>query len=266
MSILHSPKQNHLIAALPIEEYTRLLPFFELVEMQLGQVIYEPNTRISQLYFPTTSIVGCMYELESGISRQVSMIGNEGVTGMCLLLGCDSTPATITVQSPGHGYRIKANVLKNEFESGGALQRLLLRFSQALILQTEQSAVDHRQSIEQQLCRFLLMSQDRLSGDSLPMTHELLASMLGVRRESVTQAAQMLQAEGAIQYKRGHITVVNRELMEDRVNDGYAILKKEYKRLLPKEPQTPAVITLRTNAVVSRISSGERETVQFRMS
>ena len=181
------------------------------------------------------------------------------------MLGCDSTPATVIVQSPGHGYGIKASVLKKEFESGGALQRLLLRFSQALILQTEQSAVDHRQSIEQQLCRFLLMSQDRLSSDSLPMTHELLASMLGVRRESVTQAAQMLQAEGAIQYRRGHITVVNREIMEERVSDGYAVLKEEYKRLLPAQPQITTGTTLRTNAIISGTGLGEKETTQYRM-
>lgn len=234
MSILHSPRQNQIIAALSIEEYTRLLPFLELVDMSLGQVIYEPNVRISYVYFPTTSIVARIYQLESGISRQVSMIGNEGVTGMSLLLGCNSTPATVTVQSTGHGYRIKATILKKEFESGGTLQQLLLRFSQALLLQTEQFAVDHCKSIEQQLCRFLLMSGDRLSSDSFVMTHELLSNMLGVRRESVTQAAQMLQVLGAIQYRRGHITMLNRGLMEDRVGNGYAVLKKECNRLLPK--------------------------------
>jgi CRP-like cAMP-binding protein len=202
--------------------------------MSLGQVIYEPNARISYVYFPTTSIVARIYQLESGISRQVSMIGNEGVTGMSLLLGCDSTPATVMVQSAGYGYRIKATILKKEFESGGTLQQLLLRFSQALLLQTEQFAVDHCKNIEQQLCRFLLMSGDRLSSDSLVMTHELLSNMLGVRRESVTQAAQTLQVMGAIQYRRGHITMLNRGLMEDRVGNGYAVLKKECNRLLPK--------------------------------
>jgi CRP-like cAMP-binding protein len=236
MSILHSPKQNQLLAALPAEEYARLLPYLELVDLPLGQVIYEPNTRISQLYFPTTCIISRMYELESGISRQVSMIGNEGVTGVSLLLGSETTPATVTVQSPGYSYRIKAGVLRKEFESGGFLQQLLLRFSQALLFQTEQCAVDHRQTVEQQLCRFLLMSHDRLAVASLPMTHELVGAMLGVRRESVTQAAQALQAVGAIQYRRGHITVLDRALLEERASDGYGVVKKLYQRLLQIKP------------------------------
>jgi CRP-like cAMP-binding protein len=260
MSILYSPKQNQILAALPVQEYTRLLPFLELVDLPLGHVIYEPNSRINQLYFPTTCIIARMYELESGISRQVSMVGNEGVTGMFLLLGCDRTPATVIVQSPGHGYRIKSNVLKKEFELGGTLQQLLLRFSQALLLQTEQCAVEHRQTIEQQLCRFLLMSLDRLPGDSLPMTHEMVASMLGVRRESVTQAAQTLQAVGAIQYRRGHITVVNRKLMEDRVSDGYEVLKKEYNRLLPKTPASQ-VPNFHGTMTPSRTGSGRSITI-----
>jgi CRP-like cAMP-binding protein len=246
MSIPHSPKQNQILGALPIDEYTRLLPFLEWVDLPLGHVIYEPNVRITYLYFPTTCIASRMYELESGISRQVSMIGNEGVTGMALLLGCDSTPATVIIQSAGHGYRIKANIMKKTFESGGALQQLLLRFSQALLLQTEQSAVEHRQTIDQQLCRFLLMSLDRSLGNSLPMTHDFVANMLGVRRESVTQSAQLLQAEGAIQYRRGHITIVDRKLLEDRVSDGYALLKKEYNRLLPAKPVPASITEVRT--------------------
>ena len=250
MSILHSPKQNQILGALPIDEYTRLLPFLERVDLPLGHVIYEPNVRITYLYFPATCIASRMYELESGISRQVSIIGNEGVTGMALLLGCDSTPATVIIQSAGYGYRIKANIIKKTFESGGALQQLLLRFSQALLLQTEQNAAENRQTIEQQLCRFLLMSLDRSLGNSLPMTHEFVASMLGVRRESVTQAAQLLQAEGAIQYRRGHITIVDRKLLEDRVSDGYAALKKEYNRLrlLPTHP-APATTAYAGTAV-----------------
>lgn len=236
MSIPHSPKQNQILGALPIDEYTRLLPFLEWVDLPLGHVIYEPNVRIAYLYFPVTCIASHMYELESGTSRQVSMIGNEGVTGMALLLGCDSTPATVVIQGSGYGYRIKASVMRKAFESRGALQQLLLRFSQALLLQTEQSAAEHRQTIEQQLCRFLLMSLDRSLGDSLSMTHEFVANMLGVRRESVTQSAQLLQAEGAIQYRRGHLTIVDRKLLEDRVSDGYAMLKKEYNRLLPARP------------------------------
>ena len=228
MSILHSPKQNQILAILSIEEYSRLLPFLELVDMPLGQVIYEPNSRVRFLYFPATCIISRMYELKSGISKQVSMVGNEGVIGMSLLLGYDSTPATDVVLSAGYGYRIKASVLKTEFEGSGSLQQLLLRFSQALLLQTEYWVVAHAQTIEQQLCRFLLMIQDRLPGDSLVMTHELVANMFGVRRESVTQAAQMLQSVGAIQYRRGHITIVNRELMEDRVGDSYAVILKVF--------------------------------------
>lgn len=226
MSISHSPKQNQIISALPVDEYTRILPFLELVNLSSGEVIYEPNIAISYVYFPTTCIIARVYQLESGLSRQVSMIGNEGVTGTSLLLGCDSTPATVIIQTPGYGYRIKANILKKELKPGGTLQRLLLHFTQALLLQTEQSAVDHRQTITNQLCRLLLMTEDRSSGNSLPMTHELVGNMLGVRRESVTAAAQTLQAEGAIKYRRGHITVVNRKLMEDRVSEGYVGLKK----------------------------------------
>ena len=248
MSILHSPKQNQLLAALPADEYARLLPHLELMDLPLGQVIYEPNTRISHLYFPTTCIIARMYELESGISRQVSMIGNEGVTGVSLLLGSETTPATVTVQSPGYSYRIKASILKKEFESAGFLQQLLLRFSQALLFQTEQCAVDHRQTVEQQLSRFLLMSQDRLAVASLPMTHELVGAMLGVRRESVTQAGQALQAEGAIQYRRGHITVVNRAVLEARATEGYSVVKKIYQRLLQDKSVTQPVQVIRAAA------------------
>lgn len=242
MSVFHSPKQNHIISALPVHEYTRLLPFLELMDLSVGEVIYEPNITICHVYFPTTCIVARVYQLESGLWRQVSMIGNEGVTGTSLLLGCDSTPATVLVQSPGHAYRIKANILKKELKPGGTLQRLLLNFTQALLLQTEQSAVEHRQSIINQLCRFLLMTDDRSSGSSLPLTQESVSNMLGVRRESVTTAALTLQAEGAIAYRRGHITVVNRNLMEERVSEAYAGLKREYSRLLSPETETETIV------------------------
>src|SRR6188508_2134009 len=161
MSVVHSPKKNQIISALPVHKYTRLLPFLELRDLSIGEVIYEPNITISHVYFPTTCILARTYQLESGLWRQVSMIGNEGVTGTSLLLGCDSTPATVLVQSAGYAYRIKANLLKKELKPGGTLQRLLLSFTQALLLQTEQSAVDHRQPIINQLCRFLLMTDDR---------------------------------------------------------------------------------------------------------
>lgn len=237
MSIVHSPKKNQIIAALPVHKYTRLLPFLELMDLSVGEVIYEPHITISYVYFPTTCILARTYQLESGLWRQVSMIGNEGVTGTSLLLGCDSTPATVIVQCPGYAYRIKASILKKELKPGGTLQRLLLNFTQALLLQTEQSAVDHRQPIINQLCRFLLMIDDRSSSSSLPMTHELVGNMLGVRRESVTTAALTLQAEGAIAYRRGHLTVTNRKLMEDRVREGYIGLKNEYHRLLSNKSE-----------------------------
>ena len=240
MPVLTSPKNNQIISALPVREYTRILPFLELVDLSVGDVIYEPHIAISHVYFPTTCIVGRIYQLESGLCRQVSMIGNEGVTGTFLLLGCDSTPATVIVQSPGHAYRIKADILKRELKPGGTLQRLLLNFTQALLLQTEQSAVDHRQTIINQLCRFLLMTDDRSSGSSLPMTHELVGNMLGVRRESVTAAAMALQTEGAITCRRGHITVLDRKLMEDRVSEAYMGLKNEYHRLLSNKCETEA--------------------------
>lgn len=209
----------------------RLLPFLELVNMPLGDVISEPNTRISRLYFPVSSIVARVYQTESGFSRQVSMIGNEGISDSFPLLGCESTPATVIVQSGGYGYEIKSSILKKEFDSGGVLQQLLLRFNQALFLQTEQLSATYRHTVEQQLCRFLLMSMDRSLSQSLTITQEFVAQMLGVRRESVTDAARSLQASGAIGYRRGHITILNRDRMEDYISDSYMLLKKEYNRL-----------------------------------
>jgi CRP-like cAMP-binding protein len=241
MRLLQSPTQNRILAALPDEDYSRLLPFLELVDMPLGQVIHEPGTRPSQLYFPATCIVARLYELRSGITRRVSMTGNEGVTDIFLLLGCDSTPATVIVQNPGYGYRIKAKILKKEFEAGGPLQQLLLRFTHAFLRQTEQTAVEAGQTVEQKLCRFFLMILDRLATDSMAMTHEFVSNMLGVRRESVSAAAHVLQLEGAIQYRRGHITLVNRKVMEDRVSEGYTVLKKGYGLLLPNKPCTSPV-------------------------
>jgi len=193
---IHSPKQNQIPVTLSNEEYSRLLTFLEWVDMPLGQVICEPNAQIRFLYFPATCIIARVYELVSSISKQVSMVGNEAVIGMPLLLGYDSTPATDVVLSAGYGYRIKASVLRTEFESGGSLQQLLLRFSQALLLQTEHCVVAYGQTIEQQLCRFILMIQDRLPGDSLIMTHELVANMLGVRRESIPRLRKRFNPRG----------------------------------------------------------------------
>lgn len=243
---LHSPKQNRILAALPAEDYGRILPYLELTTMPLGQTIYEPGSSITHVYFPTTSTVAPLYGVENGSSVQLSIIGNEGLTGISSLLGCASTPAGVVVQSDGEGYRVKVNALKREFDARGKLQHLVLRFTQALMTQTAQNAVCNRHhNIEQQLCRFLLMSLDRLSGDKLQMTHEQIAIMLGVRRESVTQAALKLQMIGAIQYSRGHITVIDREELENSVCECYAVVNNEYDRLLwnhsdSDAPRSPA--------------------------
>jgi CRP-like cAMP-binding protein len=233
MLSLHSPKQNRILAALPAEDYARLLPYLELTSMPLGQIIYEPGSPITHAYFPATSIVAPLYSVENGASVRLSIIGNEGLTGISSLLGGASTPAGVVVQSPGNGYRMKMNALKKEFDLQGKLQHLVLRFTQALMTQTAQNAVCNRHhNIEQQLCRFMLMSLDRLPGDELQMTHEQIAVMLGVRRESVTQAALKLQTIGAIQYSRGHITVMDRQELEDSVCECYPVVNDEYDRLL----------------------------------
>lgn len=233
MLSLHSPKQNRILAALPAEDYARLLPYLELTSMPLGQIIYEPGSPITHAYFPATSIVAPLYSVENGASVRLSIIGNEGLTGISSLLGGASTPAGVVVQSPGNGYRMKMNALKKEFDLQGKLQHLVLRFTQALMTQTAQNAVCNRHhNIEQQLCRFMLMSLDRLPGDELQMTHEQIAVMLGVRRESVTQAALKLQTIGAIQYSRGHITVMDRQELEDSVCECYSVVNDEYDRLL----------------------------------
>ncbi len=231
---LHSSKQNRILAALPAEDYARLLPYMEFMFMPLGQVIYEPGASITHLYFPTTSIVAPVYGVENGASVRLAIIGNEGLTGISYLFGGDGMPTGVLVQSAGNGYRVKADVLQKEFDRRGKFQQLVLHYTQALITQTAQNAVCNRHhNIEQQLGRFLLMSLDRLSSNELQMTHEQIAIMLGVRRESVTQAALKLQTVGAIRYSRGHITVVDREELEDSVCECYAVVNKEYHRLLP---------------------------------
>ncbi|WON74192.1 Crp/Fnr family transcriptional regulator [Nitrosospira sp. Is2] len=233
MQSLCNPRQNKILGRLPVDEFTRLLPFLDFVDMPHGQVIHEPGATLGEIYFPATSIVARIYELKSGLAKHVSMTGNEGISDIFFLSGGERSSATVIVQNPGYGYRIKAKILKKEFEAGGSLKDLLLGFSHALLLQTEQTAVEASQSVEQRLCLFFLMILDRLSDGSMAMTHEFLGYMLGVRRESVSGAAHVLQLEGAIRYRRGHITLVNRKAMEDRVNEGYAMLKKEYERLLP---------------------------------
>ena len=233
VSAKHSPKQNHLLAALPAPDYERLLPDLELVPLPLGWAVYEAGGHLGYLYFPTTSIVSLLYVMEDGASAEIAVTGNDGLVGIALFMGGESTPSRAVVQSAGHGYRLKAAALKREFAQSGHLQHLALRYTQALITQMAQTAVCNRHhSVEQQLCRWLLLSLDRLSSNELTMTQELIANMLGVRREGVTEAAGKLQADGIIHYSRGHITVLDRPKLEKKVCECYAVVKKEMDRLL----------------------------------
>jgi CRP-like cAMP-binding protein len=228
------PKQNYLLAALPALDYARLLPDLGLISMPLGWALCESGGHMEYVYFPTTSIVSMLYVMENGASGEIAVTGNEGLVGISLFMGGESTPSRTVVQSAGDGYRLKANILKREFALGGELQHLALRFTQSLITQMSQTAVCNRHhTLDQQLCRWLLLSLDRLSTNDLVMTQELIANMLGVRREGVTDAAGKLQKDGVINYRRGHIAVVDRPKLEKRVCECYAVVKKEYDRLLP---------------------------------
>jgi len=230
----HSPRQNHLLAALPMADYERLLPDLELVPLPLGWAVYEAGGKLGYVYFPTTCIVSLLYVMEDGASAEIAITGHDGLVGIALFMGGETTPSRAVVQSAGYGYRLKAAALKREFEQGGTLQHLALRYTQALITQMAQTAVCNRHhSVEQQLCRWLLLSLDRLSSNELAMTQELIANMLGVRREGVTEAAGHLQAAGLIHYRRGHIIVIDRPKLEKRVCECYAVVKKEMDRLLP---------------------------------
>jgi CRP-like cAMP-binding protein len=230
----HSPRQNHLLAALPAADYERLLPHLELVPLPLGWSVYEAGGAQGHVFFPTTSIVSLLYVMEDGSSAEIAVVGNEGLVGIALFMGGETTPSRAVVQSAGYGYRLKAAALKREFDQGGALQHLALRYTQTLITQMAQTAVCNRHhAVDQQLCRWLLLSLDRLPGKELMMTQELIANMLGVRREGVTEAAGKLQADGLIHYSRGHITVLDRPKLEKRVCECYAVVKREFDRLLP---------------------------------
>jgi CRP-like cAMP-binding protein len=230
----NTPKSNRLLAALPEEDYQALQPVLEPVLLPLGMALYESGGVQGYVYFPTSSIVSLLYVLENGSSAEIAVTGCEGLVGIALFMGGETTPSRAVVQSAGQGYRLKAAVLKNKFEAGGALQLLLLRFTQALITQMTQTAVCNRHhAVDQQLCRWLLLSLDRLPANELVMTQELIANMLGVRREGVTEAAGKLQAAGLIEYSRGKITVLNRTKLEARVCECYAVVKREYDRLLP---------------------------------
>ena len=234
MSSLHTPKENHILAALPADDYMRLLPDLALVPMPLGLAVYESGGHMSYLYFPTTSLVSLLYVMEDGSSAEIAITGNEGLVGISVFMGGETTPSRAVVQSAGNGYRLGANVAKREFAAGGHLQHLALRYTQALITQMAQTAVCNRHhSLDKQLCRWLLLSLDRLQGNELVMTQELIANMLGVRREGVTEAASKLQADGLIHYRRGHIEVLDRAGLEKRVCECYAVVKREYDRLLP---------------------------------
>jgi CRP-like cAMP-binding protein len=230
----HTPKQNHLLAALSAEDYARLLPNLELIAMPLGWALYESGGHLGYLYFPTTSIVSLLYVMESGASAEIAITGNEGLIGISLFMGGESTPSRAVVQSAGNGYRLKASILKREFALGGQFAHLALRYTQALITQMAQTAVCNRHhAVDQQLCRWLLLSLDRLPNNELMMTQELIANMLGVRRGGVTEAAGKLQAGGLIHYHRGKITVLDRPRLEQRVCECYGVVKKEFDRLLP---------------------------------
>jgi CRP-like cAMP-binding protein len=228
------PKDNDLLAALPQAEWQRWAPQLELVELPLGQVLYESGSKMSHVYFPTTAIVSLLYVMEDGASAEIAVVGREGIVGIALFMGGESTPSRALVQSAGKGYRLRASTIKEEFDRSSAVLHLLLRYTQALITQMAQTAVCNRHhSLDQQLCRWLLLSLDRLQGTELMMTQELIANMLGVRREGVTEAALKLQAAGLIVYARGHIKVLDRPGLEKRTCECYAVVKKEYDRLLP---------------------------------
>ncbi len=229
-----NPMQNHLLDALLTADFDRLSPNLEAVELPLGHVLYESGGLLKYLYFPTTAIISLLYVMENGASAEIAVVGNEGILGISLFMGGETTSSRAVVQSAGYGYRIKSNHLKNEFNRAGPVQRLLLRYTQALITQMAQTAVCNRHhTVEQQLCRWLLLSLDRLSSDELSMTQELIANMLGVRREGVTEAAGKLQKSGLITYTRGRIKVIDRPGLENRSCECYQVVKDEFDRLLP---------------------------------
>jgi CRP-like cAMP-binding protein len=232
----HAPDRssNQLLAALPDAEWRRWQPELESIDMPLGQVLYESGNTLKHVYFPITSIVSLLYVMEDGASAEIAVVGHEGIVGISLFMGGGSTPSRAVVQSAGRGLRLAAQMMKDEFNKNGPVLHLLLRYTQALITQMSQTAVCNRHhSLDQQLCRWLLLSLDRLQGNELVMTQELIANMLGVRREGVTEAALSLQRDGLIRYSRGRIEILDRAGLENRTCECYAVVKKEYDRLLP---------------------------------
>lgn len=229
-----TPMSNRLLAMLPAADKARLYPHVELVELPLGHVVYESGDQLRSVYFPVDSIISLLYVMEDGASAEIAIVGNEGIVGIAIFMGGETTPSRAVVQSAGHAYRMGAMILRQEFQRGGAMQQLLLRYTQALITQMAQTAVCNRHhSIDQQLCRWLLLSLDRLPTNDLTMTQELIANMLGVRRSGVTEAALKLQAAGLIRYSHGHIAILDRAGLEERVCECYAVVKREFERLLP---------------------------------
>ena len=234
MAAAKDPRTNHLLAALPQAEWLRLQPLLEWVDLPLGQVLYESGRTLSHVYFPSTAIISLLYVMENGASAEIAVVGNEGLVGISIFMGGGSTPSRAVVQSAGSGWRLRAQDVRDEFNHSGPVMHVLLRYTQALITQMAQTAVCNRHhTLDQQLCRWLLLSLDRLEGNELVMTQELIANMLGVRREGVTDGALKLQKLGLIRYARGHITVLDRPGLEARTCECYAVVKKEYDRLLP---------------------------------
>ena len=234
-----NPRTNRLLAALPPDLYQHWQPMLEPVDMPLGQVLYESGKTLDHVYFPTTAIVSLLYVMQNGASAEIAVVGHEGLVGVALFMGGGSTPSRAVVQSAGKGFRLTAQAMKQQFDRAGPVMHLLLRYTQALITQMAQTAVCNRHhSLDQQLCRWLLLSLDRLQGNHLQMTQDLIANMLGVRREGVTESALKLQSAGLIQYARGRIDVLNRPGLEQRTCECYAVVKREYDRLLPVDLAT----------------------------
>ena len=247
MPSTHSPNQNRLLAALPEAEFKRLSPHLGLVPLALGTMLYEPGGQMQHAYFPTTAIVSLHYVMESGASAETAGVGNEGVVGISLFMGGNTTPSSAVVQIAGHAYRLDGRMLKEEFDRAGLAQHLLLRYTQALMTQMSQTAACNRHhTVEQQLCRWLLLTLDRTATNELVMTQELVANMLGVRREGITEAAGRLQQAGIISYRRGHIAVLERSGLETRACECYAVVKKELARLLSDVlyRQSPAAVAV----------------------
>ena len=232
MSPTHSPLQNYLLAALPSAEFKRISSHLELVPLPLGDILYESGGKLNYLYFPTTAIISMLYVLDNGSSAEIAVVGNEGILGITLFMGCETTPSRAIIQSAGYGYRLKSTLLMAEYNRAQVLMTLLLRYTQALFKQMTQTAIcNQNHTIDQQLCRWLLLSLDRLPLDSFTMPQELITNMLGVRRDGVSESASKLQRDGSIKYSRGRIEVINRSGLEKNVCECYGVVKKEFERL-----------------------------------